>query len=105
MKFFPNDILEFTMYVMLKIFTLLQITAEDLKEVGEAIETLGVEKKKLIIEEQELHELKTELADYEEDIENFKEVKYFVIDFSLFCHDILNQKSQILQQFHNYIVI
>ncbi|XP_071515610.1 mitochondrial proton/calcium exchanger protein isoform X2 [Panulirus ornatus] len=48
------------------------LTSEDLRDVGEAIETLGVEKRKMIIEEKELSELKSELADYQEDIEDFK---------------------------------
>lgn len=55
-------------------FSPLQLTSEDLRDVGEAIETLGVEKRKLIIEEKELLELKSELADYQEDIEDFKTV-------------------------------
>lgn len=41
----------------------------------EAIENLGVEKRKLIIEEQELAELKSEMADYQEDIEDFRKVR------------------------------
>lgn len=41
----------------------------------EAIENLGVEKRKLIIEEQELSELKSEMADYQEDIEDFRKVR------------------------------
>lgn len=49
-----------------------ELTPEDLKDVEGALETLGVEKHKLIIEEKELFELKTELADYKEDIEDFK---------------------------------
>ncbi|XP_064112866.1 mitochondrial proton/calcium exchanger protein-like isoform X1 [Macrobrachium nipponense] len=49
-----------------------ELTKEDLKDVEGALETLGVEKKKLMIEENELSELKTELADYKEDIEDFK---------------------------------
>ncbi|XP_066986705.1 mitochondrial proton/calcium exchanger protein isoform X2 [Macrobrachium rosenbergii] len=49
-----------------------ELTKEDLKDVEGALETLGVEKKKLMIEEKELSELKTELADYKEDIEDFK---------------------------------
>ncbi|KAK7075855.1 letm1 and EF-hand domain-containing protein 1, mitochondrial, partial [Halocaridina rubra] len=49
-----------------------ELTREDLRDVEGALETLGVEKKKLIIEEEELSELKTELADYKEDIEDFK---------------------------------
>ncbi|XP_068220539.1 mitochondrial proton/calcium exchanger protein isoform X2 [Palaemon carinicauda] len=48
-----------------------ELTPEDLKDVEGALETLGVEKKKYIIEEKELSELKTELADYQEDIEDF----------------------------------
>lgn len=52
-----------------------QLTAEDLREVEEALETLGVEKNRLIIEEQELSELKSELADYQEDVEDFKKVR------------------------------
>ena len=40
----------------------------------EALETIGVEKNRMIIEEQELMELKSELADYKEDISEFKEV-------------------------------
>ncbi|XP_042232204.1 mitochondrial proton/calcium exchanger protein-like isoform X2 [Homarus americanus] len=48
------------------------LTSKDLRDVEEAIETLGVEKRKLIIEEQELSELKSELADYKEDIEDFQ---------------------------------
>lgn len=51
---------------------LTELTAEDLREVEEALETLGVEKNRLIIEEQELSELKSELADYQEDVEDFK---------------------------------
>lgn len=44
----------------------------------EAIENLGVEKRKLIIEEQALSELKSEMADYQEDIEDFRKVRSFV---------------------------
>ncbi|XP_042877628.1 mitochondrial proton/calcium exchanger protein-like [Penaeus japonicus] len=51
---------------------LTELTADDLREVEEALETLGVEKNRLIIEEQELSELKSELADYQEDVEDFK---------------------------------
>ena len=51
-----------------------QLTSEDLRDVEEAIENLGVEKRKLIIEEQEMAELKSELADYQEDIEDFRKV-------------------------------
>lgn len=53
----------------------------------EAIENLGVEKRKLIIEEQALSELKSEMADYQEDIEDFRKVRSFanhkVCQFSL----------------------
>lgn len=52
-----------------------QLTSEDLRDVEEAIENLGVEKRRLIIEEQELAELKSELADYQEDIEDFRKVR------------------------------
>ncbi|KAK8732531.1 hypothetical protein OTU49_006807, partial [Cherax quadricarinatus] len=48
------------------------LTSKDLRDVEEAIETLGVEKRKLIIEEKELSELKSELADYQEDVEDFE---------------------------------
>lgn len=41
----------------------------------EAIENLGVEKRKLIIEEQVLSELKSEMEDYQEDIEDFRKVR------------------------------
>ncbi|KAG0710574.1 Mitochondrial proton/calcium exchanger protein [Chionoecetes opilio] len=51
------------------------LTSEDLRDVEEAIENLGVEKRKLIIEEQELAELKGEMADYQEDIEDFRKVR------------------------------
>lgn len=56
-------------------FLVRQLTADDLREVEEALETLGVEKNRLIIEEQELSELKSELADYQEDVEDFKTVR------------------------------
>lgn len=55
----------------------LQLTNEDLRDVEEAIENLGVEKRKLIIEEQALSELKSEMADYQEDIEDFRKVRSF----------------------------
>ncbi|XP_045614434.2 mitochondrial proton/calcium exchanger protein isoform X2 [Procambarus clarkii] len=48
------------------------LTSQDLRDVEEAIENLGVEKRKLIIEEKELSELKSELADYQHDIEDFE---------------------------------
>ena len=41
----------------------------------EAIENMGVEKRKLLIEEQEMAELKSEMADYQEDIEDFRKVR------------------------------
>lgn len=56
----------------------------------EAIENLGVEKRKLIIEEQELSELKSELADYQEDIEDFRKVRIFYFGFVSCYTEIIN---------------
>ena len=53
-----------------------QLSSEDLAEVEEALETMGVKQRRMMIEEQELSELKTELLDYQEDIEDFKKVPF-----------------------------
>ncbi|XP_076048670.1 mitochondrial proton/calcium exchanger protein-like isoform X2 [Oratosquilla oratoria] len=50
------------------------LSRKDLQEVEEALETLGVETKRLLIEEQELQDLKSDMAEYEEDIQVFKKV-------------------------------
>ena len=54
-------------------------------EVEEALETIGAKQRRMIIEEQELSELKTEMQDYEEDIEDFKRVSCSSI---LFCYQL-----------------
>jgi LETM1 and EF-hand domain-containing protein 1 len=52
-----------------------QLSSEDLAEVEEALETLGTKQRRLLIEEQELLDIKDELRDYQEDIEDFKQVR------------------------------
>lgn len=43
-----------------------EITAKDIETLETALDTLGKEKKKMIVEKEELNELKEELQDYEE---------------------------------------
>ncbi|KAK3869374.1 hypothetical protein Pcinc_025309, partial [Petrolisthes cinctipes] len=49
------------------------LTTEDLRDVQGALENISVEKNKQFIEEQELSDLKNEMADYQQDIEQFKQ--------------------------------
>lgn len=42
------------------------VTSTDLGVIENALDTIAKEKKKLIVEKEELHELKEELADYKE---------------------------------------
>ncbi|KAF2361004.1 LETM1-like [Trinorchestia longiramus] len=51
-----------------------ELSSEDLAEVEEALETIGAQQRRLLIEEQELSTLKGELRDYQEDIQDFKRV-------------------------------
>ena len=67
-------ILEFILSLQTLCQFLLQLSSQDLAEVEEALETIGAKQRRLIIEEQELTELKEEMMDYEEDIQDFKEV-------------------------------
>lgn len=43
----------------------------------EALEMIELEKKSAFMEEKELLELKSEMKDYEEDVDDFKMVKFF----------------------------
>lgn len=56
----------------------LQLTVEDIDHVEEALEMIELEKKRAFIEEKELSQLKSEMADYEEDIVDFKQVSKLV---------------------------
>ena len=48
-----------------------EITTQDIETLENALDALGKEKKKLIVEKEELNELKEEMHDYEEVIINF----------------------------------
>lgn len=49
--------------------TVQELSAEDLEVLEGALETLGKEKRKLILEKEEIRDLKEEIADYQEDIQ------------------------------------
>lgn len=48
-------------------------TSKDLAALESALENIGVQKKRLIIEKEELGELKEEMAEYQEDVEELKD--------------------------------
>lgn len=50
-----------------------QLTSADVAALENALESIGVQRKRLLIEKEELTELKEELAEYQEDIEELKD--------------------------------
>lgn len=50
-----------------------QLTSADVAVLENALESIGVQRKRLLIEKEELTELKEELAEYQEDIEELKD--------------------------------
>lgn len=50
------------------------LSKEDIESLENAIENISEEKRKMLIEKEELDELKEEMQDYKEDIEEFKEL-------------------------------
>jgi LETM1 and EF-hand domain-containing protein 1 len=50
------------------------LTKEDLENIENALDKLGSERKKYIMETEELQDLKEEMADYQEDIEDLRDV-------------------------------
>jgi LETM1 and EF-hand domain-containing protein 1 len=50
-----------------------QITSADMVALENALENIGVQRKRLLIEKEELTELKEEMAEYQEDIEELKD--------------------------------
>ncbi|XP_018495108.1 mitochondrial proton/calcium exchanger protein [Galendromus occidentalis] len=51
-----------------------KLSKEDLENLEDAIETIALEKKKLLVEKEELDDLKEEMKDYEEDVKELVEV-------------------------------
>ncbi|XP_076244515.1 leucine zipper and EF-hand containing transmembrane protein 1 [Calliopsis andreniformis] len=52
-----------------------EITATDVKVLEQALDSLGKEKKKMVVQKEELKELKEEMADYQEDLKELYEIK------------------------------
>lgn len=50
-----------------------QLTSADVAALENALESIGVQRKRLLIEKEELTELKEEMAEYQEDIQELKE--------------------------------
>ena len=50
------------------------ITSEDLKVLGDALGTIGKEKKNLVVEKEELKEIKEEIAEYQEDVQELEQM-------------------------------
>ena len=50
-----------------------QLTSADVAALENALENIGVQRKRLLIEKEELTELKEEMAEYQEDIEELKD--------------------------------
>uniref|UniRef100_A0A1B6CH06 Mitochondrial proton/calcium exchanger protein n=1 Tax=Clastoptera arizonana TaxID=38151 RepID=A0A1B6CH06_9HEMI len=50
------------------------ISTKDLELLEDALDSVGKDKKKLLVEKEELDDLKEEMADYEKDVANLKEV-------------------------------
>ena len=50
-----------------------QLTSADVAALENALESIGVQRKRLLIEKEELTELKEEMAEYQEDIEELKD--------------------------------
>ena len=50
-----------------------QLTSADVAALETALENIGVQRKRLLIEKEELTELKEEMAEYQEDIEELKD--------------------------------
>ena len=53
-----------------------QLSSQDLAEVEEALETIGAKQRRMLIEEQDLTELKEEMHDYQEDMEDFRKASF-----------------------------
>lgn len=51
-----------------------EISSEDLKVLGDALGSIGKEKKNLIVEKEEIKEIKEEIAEYKEDVEELEEM-------------------------------
>lgn len=51
-----------------------ELTSSDLKVVGDALGTLSKDKKKMMVEKQELEEIKEEIAEYQEDVQELNEI-------------------------------
>lgn len=50
------------------------ITSEDLKVLGDALGSIGKEKKNLVVEKEELKEIKEEIAEYQEDVQELEQM-------------------------------
>lgn len=55
-----------------------QLSTKDLEALEDALDTLGKDKKKMLIEKEELDDLREEMKDYKEDVENLEEVTKMV---------------------------